>query len=95
MSQLMEKLAEVSDNVQRLGSRVTELSSENEALKTQLADVLQQLEQKKSQVTDLSEKQKLLMLARSLPSDESRKDVKLKINDMVREIDKCIALLNS
>ncbi len=95
MSQLMEKLAEVSDNIQRLGSRVTELSSENEALKAQLADVLQQLEQKKSQVTDLSEKQKLLMLARSLPSDESRKDVKLKINDMVREIDKCIALLNS
>lgn len=91
----MEKLSEVSDNVNRLGNRVTELTSENEALKTQLADALHQLEQKNRQLTDLSEKQKLLMLAKSLPSDESRKDVKLKINDMVREIDKCIALLNS
>ncbi len=95
MSQLMEKLAEVSDNIQRLGNRTTELTSENEALKTQLADALQQLEHKNRQLTELGEKQKLLMLARSLPTDESRKDVKLKINDMVREIDKCIALLNS
>lgn len=95
MSQLMKKLAEVTDNVKRLGTRVTELSSENEALKTQLADTLQQLEQNKHQLSELGEKQKLIMLARSLPTDESRKDVKLKINDMVREIDKCISLLNS
>lgn len=95
MSQLMKKLTEVTDKVKRLGIRVTELNSENEALKTQLADTLQQLEQKKHQLSELGEKQKLIMLARSLPTDESRKDVKLKINDMVREIDKCISLLNS
>lgn len=95
MSQLMEKLAQVSDQIESLGSRLTELTSENEQLKTQLADALHQLNHKERRLTELGEKQKLIMLARSLPSDESRKDVKLKINDMVREIDKCIALLNS
>lgn len=95
MSQLIEKLSEVSSLVKQLGSRVNELNSENEQLKTQLADALQKLKQQEVQITDLSEKQKLITLAKSLPSDDSRKDVKLKINDMVREIDKCIALLNS
>lgn len=78
-----------------MGNRLSALAEENEQLKTQLADALQQLSQKESQINELGEKQKLMMLAKSLPSDESRKDVKLKINDMVREIDKCIALLNS
>lgn len=95
MSQLIEKLSEVTTLVKQLGGRVNELTSENEQLKTQLADALQKLKQQEDQISDLSEKQKLITLAKSLPSDESRKDVKLKINDMVREIDKCIALLNS
>ncbi len=95
MSQLMDKLTVISDQVESLGGRLTELIGENEALKTQLADALHQVEQRNREISDLSERQKLLMLAKSLPSDESRKDVKLKINEMVREIDKCIALLNS
>jgi len=95
MSQLMEKLAEVTRQIELMGDRLTELTSENEELKTQLASSLQQLKHKESQLDELGEKQKLIMLAKSLPSDEGRKDVKLKINDMVREIDKCIALLNS
>lgn len=95
MSNLMEKLSVFNAQVEQLGNRLSALAEENEQLKTQLADALQQLSQKESQINELGEKQKLMMLAKSLPSDESRKDVKLKINDMVREIDKCIALLNS
>lgn len=95
MSHLMEQLSEIYAQIKTLGDQVDGLKQENEQLKTQLADSLQQLHQKGSQITDLEEKQKLITLAKSLPEGESRKDVKLKINDMVREIDKCIALLNS
>lgn len=91
----MEHLSEIYAQVKTLGDQVAELKQENRQLETQLADALQQLSQKGSQITDLEEKQKLITLAKSLPEGESRKDVKLKINDMVREIDKCIALLNS
>ena len=44
----------------------------------------------------LNEQIKLLKLASQIEGKEigSNKDVKLMINEMVREIDKCIALLN-
>jgi len=44
----------------------------------------------------LNEQVKLLKLASQIEGKEigSNKDVKLMINEMVREIDKCIALLN-
>lgn len=95
MSHMMEQLSKIYTQIKNLGGQVTELKQENEHLKTQLADALQQMHRKDGQINDLEEKQKLITLAKSLPEGESRKDVKLKINDMVREIDKCISLLNS
>lgn len=95
MSHLMEQLSEIYTQVKTLGGQVAELKRENNQLKAQLAEALQQMHQKEGQISDLEEKRKLITLAKSLPDGESRKDVKLKINDMVREIDKCISLLNS
>lgn len=95
MDQLMDKLSEVSKRIEQLGQRLTVAEEENEQLKVQLSESIHELKIKDQRISELSEKQKIITLAGSLPSGESRKDVKLKINDMVREIDKCIALLNS
>jgi len=95
MSQVLEQLTEVINKVEKLGSRYAEASKENEQLLSEIAQLKSQLRQKDNEISDLLEKQNLIKMAKALPSDESRKDVKLKINDMVREIDKCIALLNS
>lgn len=95
MDQLMDKLSEVSERIELLGNRLAAAEDENEQLKVQLAEAIRELKIKDQRVSELNEKQKIITLAGSLPSGESRKDVKLKINDMVREIDKCIALLNS
>ena len=50
----------------------------------------------KNKISDLNENVKMLKLASQIDGNEvgSTKDVKLMINEMVREIDKCIALLN-
>ena len=50
----------------------------------------------KTKISDLNENVKMLKLASQIDGNEvgSTKDVKLMINEMVREIDKCIALLN-
>ena len=50
----------------------------------------------KSNISHLNEQVKMLKLANQIDGNEvgSTKDVKLMINEMVREIDKCIALLN-
>ena len=64
------------------------LQQENDAF---VAD----LESKKKEILNLQEKIKLMNISKS--GDASKQEVKetrLKINEYVREIDKCIALLN-
>lgn len=95
MSQVLEQLSEVIIKVEKLGSRYADVKQENELLLAQISELKLQNRQKDERILELVEKQNLIKMARALPTDESRKDVKLKINDMVREIDKCISLLNS
>jgi len=95
MSQVLEQLSDVIVKVEKLGSRYADVKQENEQLLAQINELKLQNRQKDERILELVEKQNLIKMARALPTDESRKDVKLKINDMVREIDKCISLLNS
>lgn len=66
-----------------------QLRDENDFLRNQLTD-------KKEKLKELEERNKVLKLAKSLGGDEGKTtELKLKINEMVREIDKCIALVNN
>ena len=70
------------------GDDVKRFKEENEALR----DELKQSTKKK---LELEEKVKILSLAKSLSNDEiGKNELKLKINELVREIDKCIAYLS-
>jgi hypothetical protein len=51
-------------------------------------------EQKKS-IRQLEERIKLLKISKTLESKEGNVEAKLKINELVREIDRCIGLLNT
>jgi len=69
--------------------------SDNEQLKQQIADLLGTLYAKNKEIEVLESKYQSLKLAKTLTSSpEDVKNVKLQVNRMVREIDKCIALLN-
>ena len=59
-------------------------------------DSVAAMESKEKEILDLQEKIKLMNISKS--GDASKQEVKetrLKINEYVREIDKCIALLNN
>jgi len=61
---------------------------ENEVLK-------EDVKQLRKKEVELEEKVKVLALAKSLGDNEiGKNELKLKINELVREIDKCIALTN-
>lgn len=48
-----------------------------------------------SELKDLEEKHRILKLAKSVAvTDEKTLDIKMKINEFVREIDKCISILS-
>ena len=68
---------------------------ENYKLQMEKEQLAKTLQEGRAKIEDLEEQNKRVKLARSLQeSGETSLDVKLKINEMVREIDKCIAYLN-
>lgn len=73
-----------------------QLKSDNNQLAQANADLQRQLEQRESELQQLEEKFNTLKMARAIQGDPggNNLDLKLKINELVREIDKCIAQLN-
>lgn len=83
-----EKVQKVLNLYQRLKKENAELLKQKNELKMQLKD-------KDSELDFLKNKYNKLKLAKSiLASTGDKHDAKIKINSIVREIDKCIALLN-
>ena len=98
---LAGQITNVLDRTQRLIELCEALQQENEILKRENIALQSGVESGKAKVNELEEKVKALKLARSLEgipvaqiaSDEKTLDIKQKISDFVREIDKCIVLL--
>ncbi|MCC7299380.1 MAG: hypothetical protein IT244_13680 [Bacteroidia bacterium] len=82
--------------------KVENLLKENIALKAQNSEMAETLEARektieiqKNTIAGLTERNKMIKLAKNLSlSGSDSYDVKIKINELVREIDRCIDLLN-
>ena len=73
-----------------------EVKSINSNLNQNNADLISELEQKNKEIDELKDKIKIMSISKSV--DASKGDIrltKLKINEYIREIDKCIAQLNN
>jgi uncharacterized protein YjcR len=93
MKDLSLLVGNVKDKAEKLVEKHKLLQEENNSLSTKMEKVKKELEDKNQQILELNDKLKLLKLAKNV-GGESTKEVKLKINEMVREIDKCIAQIN-
>ena len=83
----------VKKKAEKLIEKHALLVEKNEKLSSELEKINEELTEKNQQILELNNKIKLLKIAGSV-GGESTKEVKLKINEMVREIDKCIAQIN-
>lgn len=96
-----DQLNRVIDKTSRLVELCSALQEENDLLKHENNQLKQKLDNHAQLKIELEEKLRVLTLARSLeglqPTDlglnEKTFDIKQKITDFVREIDKCIVLL--
>ena len=85
----------IQNKIERLVSEYQEVKSVNMQLKQKLLSLQDQLDKKRKNVSELKDKNKILKLSASLQGEEQdAQAARQRINELVREIDKCIALLN-
>ncbi len=94
MSSVADQLNNVLQKTARLIELCNALQEENDLLKLENQQAKAALEAAKAKHTDLDEKLRVLKLAKSIEgTSEKTLDIKQKINEFVREIDKCVVLL--
>ncbi len=81
--------------VRKLIARQKKLRNENENLTIELNQLKKLNEEQKQVIKGFEEKILVLKLAKMAEGEENNSDVKSRINELVREIDKCIGLLNT
>lgn len=95
MSDLSLIILSLQSKVKKLILLHQKNQEENEKLFKEREILLKLIEEHKNTIIKLEENNKVIKLAKTLSeTKENKVEVKLKINELVREIDKCIALLN-
>ena len=93
----MKNLVEnIENKVSKLIQLYQSAQKEKEETLTENNQLISDLSDKDKTINSLEEKIKLLRITKSVSTqdDERNKESRQKINEYVREIDKCIALLN-
>ena len=96
MNKGISAVNEIRNYVKGLQNSLMESSENEKKLKSQIELLGEEKTKLKEEVVKLQEQIKLLKLAKQLDGEglDKTKEVKLMINEMLREIDKCIALMN-
>jgi hypothetical protein len=69
--------------------------AENKRCISEIQELKQVISEQKQHIRQIEDKVKILKIAKTLETKEGNVEAKLKINELVREIDKCIGLLNT
>ena len=89
-------LSSIELKVNKLVESYTELKKKNSELDFEKTQLFEKLNAKEIEISSLQEKIKLINISKTVDvSSDDIKNTRMKINSYVREIDKCIALLNS
>ena len=79
----------------KLIAKYQQVKQEKLILQKENEDFVSSLKLKEIEILNLQEKVKLMNISKSVDASKQEvKETRLKINEYVREIDKCIALLN-
>ncbi|WP_143304726.1 hypothetical protein [Chitinophaga vietnamensis] len=100
---LEQYIQRVEEKLHLLLKKLQQVQGENVLLKEEIQSQQQELQQQQLAIQGLEDKLRLMKIAASAQGtntvaeeDEAfRKEIRGKINDYIKEIDRCIALLNS
>jgi chromosome segregation ATPase len=95
----MSELSKIIDSLEvkffKLSKKIESLEQLNESLSNELNTLKLKAQEENKQITSLKHELESLKITNSLlGSEEYKKETKLKINSLIREIDYCIAQLS-
>lgn len=93
MADFSNTLVQFEGNIKSLIELKKGLEIELQEVRGKNEHLIEKLNACESEIEDLKEKNKILRIAGGTKGGDSR-EIKLKINEIVREVDKCIAQLN-
>ena len=91
MSSIIEQVDSLEDKISKLLVKYSQLTQDKASLEQEIKLLKEQQSRFSSEISELATTCSTLKLANSmLGSDQYKRDTKLKINALVREIDQCI-----
>ena len=94
MEQAKDVVSRINEQVLELLSRHHKLKSQRAELQTQNAELIETIEKLKTEIDQLQEQIVKLKISKSLTEKKDSTEVKAKVDELLREIDKCVGLLN-
>lgn len=95
MGKLIETVDLLENKIESLLQKFKVVRQENQAFRDKLKISFQQITELQSKVQELEGQNKNLKAANAiLGSNENKKETKLKINSLIKEIDQCIVQLS-
>ena len=89
-----QQFTAINDKLQLLLRALGRLQKENERLKSDLEQAKQKELTAKQNIEELQQQSSILKLASGEMGDKDKKNFEKKINQYIKEIDKCIAFLS-
>ena len=95
MSVIAEIIDTLENKIEKLFSKLNSLEKNNQDLKAELTKAATTIQNQSHEIDALKKQYETLKIANALlGSDDNKRDTKLKINSLIREIDYCIAQLS-
>ncbi len=95
MSDIAEIIDSVENRIEKLFMKIDSLETNSMALRTELQEAASLIQKQTDEINTLKSECESLKMANSLlGGEENKRDTKLKINSLIREIDYCIAQLS-
>jgi len=94
MSVIAEIIDTLENKIEKLFAKINSLEKKSQDLKIELTKSAAIIQTQSQEIEDLKAQYETLKIANALlGSEENKRDTKLKINSLIREIDYCIAQL--
>lgn len=95
MSEIVEIVDSIENKLKKLFSKIESLEQSNRNLRIELNDLSAKIDTKSKEIVGQKSIIESLKITNSLlGSDENKRETKLKINSLIREIDYCIVQLS-